>query len=119
MTYRFSLLLLLFVNIMTAQSNLDWRTEAEVDKLFEDEPKNVLVLYSADWCAHCDRLKKFLNKNSKKLNKKWYLVYEDATDKEYPEIEIYPTIHIYEYNGSTIGIQGSIPHYKIETLLEL
>ena len=98
---------------------INWQPQHEVEALLEKKPKDVYVLYSADWCKGCVSLKKFLNKNYLKLNKDMYFIYKDCTDKKVDGVDTYPRSYIYTTNGNTIMLEGTIKENKIKSLLEL
>jgi len=105
---------------MTAAQEINWMSEAQAEEAFEIKQKPIFILYSADWCRNCKKIKKFLNKNAEKLNKKMYFVNIDCTDEENCEgLKLYPTSYIMETNGSTIRIEGQTSKKIINAILEL
>ena len=105
---------------MTAAQEINWMSEAQAEEAFEIKQKPIFILYSADWCRNCKKIKKFLNKNAEKLNKKMYFVNIDCTDEENCEgLKLYPTSYIMETDGSTIRIEGQTRKKIINAILEL
>ena len=105
---------------MTAAQEINWMSEAQAEEAFEIKQKPIFILYSADWCRNCKKIKKFLNKNAEKLNKKMYFVNIDCTNEENCEgLKLYPTSYIMETNGSTIRIEGQTSKKIINAILEL
>ena len=105
---------------MTAAQKINWMSEAQAEEAFEIKQKPIFILYSADWCRNCKKIKKFLNKNAEKLNKKMYFVNIDCTDEENCEgLKLYPTSYIMETDGSTIRIEGQTSKKIINAILEL
>ena len=105
---------------MTAAQEINWMSEAQAKEAFEIKQKPIFILYSADWCRNCKKIKKFLNKNAEKLNKKMYFVNIDCTDEENCEgLKLYPTSYIMETDGSTIRIEGQTSKKIINAILEL
>ena len=107
------------LNMATAQE-INWMSEVQAEEAFEIKQKPIFILYSADWCRNCKKIKKFLNKNAEKLNKKMYFVNIDCTDEENCEgLKLYPTSYIMETDGSTIRIEGQTSKKIINAILEL
>ena len=105
---------------MTAAQEINWMSEAQAEEAFEIKQKPIFILYSADWCRNCKKIKKFLNKNAEKLNKKMYFVNIDCTDENSCEgLKLYPTSYIMETDGSTIRIEGQTRKKIINAILEL
>ena len=105
---------------MTAAQEINWMSEAQAEEAFEIKQKPIFILYSADCCRNCKKIKKFLNKNAEKLNKKMYFVNIDCTDEENCEgLKLYPTSYIMETDGSTIRIEGQTSKKIINAILEL
>ena len=105
---------------MTAAQEINWMSEAQAEEAFEIKQKPIFILYSANWCRNCKKIKKFLNKNAEKLNKKMYFVNIDCTDEENCEgLKLYPTSYIMETDGSTIRIEGQTSKKIINAILEL
>ena len=105
---------------MTAAQEINWMSEAQAEEAFEIKQKPIFILYSADWCRNCKKIKKFLNKNAEKLNKKMYFVNIDCTNEENCEsLKLYPTSYIMETDGSTIRIEGQTSKKIINAILEL
>ena len=98
---------------------INWQTEEQVDAIYEENPKDVFLLYSADWCVGCVSLKKFLNKNSDKLNDRMYFIYKDCTNEVLDNVDTYPRSYIYTTSGNTIMLEGKIKDEKLKSLLEL
>jgi len=113
--------ILVFITIISMQNinQINWQTQDEVEVLLNKKPKDVYVLYSADWCKGCISLKKFLNKNYLKLNKEMYFIYKNCTDEAVDGVDTYPRSYIYTTNGNTIMLEGTIKESKIKSLLEL
>ena len=118
MIYRFSIVLLTLFN-MQVPEKINWQSKEEVTTRIQKEFRPVILLYSADWCRGCVSLKQTLNKHAKQLNKNAYFVYVDCTDGSVDEVELYPTMFIFNGNGNEIKIIGNINEDKIKVLLEL
>jgi len=107
------------LNMATAQE-INWMSETQAEKAFEIKQKPIFILYSADWCRNCKKIKKFLNKNAERLNKKMYFVKIDCTEKGSCEgLKWYPTSYIMETDGSTIKIEGQTSKKIMNAILEL
>ena len=104
---------------MQSPPEINWQTEEEVLARIKVEAKPVVLLYSADWCSGCVKLKKTLNKYAEQLNEKAYFIYEDCTNGAVDEVALYPTTFIFTGNGNEIKIVGGLDENKIKALLEL
>ena len=118
MISRFSIIALIFLSVGHVEE-INWQTEEQVDIIYEENPRDVFLLYSADWCASCISLKKFLNKHADKLNDKMYFIYKDCTNQVLDNVDTYPRSYIYTTSGNTIMLEGKIKDKKLKSLLEL
>ena len=104
---------------MQDTKQINWQTQEDIQKVYENDPRDIVVVYSADWCKGCVRLKTFLNNNATKLNKNMYFIYKDCTDGVVDNVDTYPRIYVYTKDSNTIMIEGYIEENKIKSILEL
>tara|TARA_B100001093_G_scaffold518129_1_gene601939 strand:+ start:4001 stop:4306 length:306 start_codon:yes stop_codon:yes gene_type:complete len=96
---------------------INWKTSEQVDKLFKKEKKSVIKIHGADWCNYCKKLKKSINKNAKVINKEWYAIYIDNTEKKDVNVRIYPTTYVWHKNGTNMSIEGFFEEELLKAII--
>lgn len=79
------ILIILGISILSEQDKLQTFTFSQIEELFVENPRNVFVYFSADWCQYCKNMEINTFRDSaviKELNNSFYFVSFDAESKE-------------------------------------
>jgi len=82
---------------MSWGQDINWVT---LDDVPDQSDKYVFVIWTADWCAPCQRFRKVLNENAEILNKYYYpvkFVVNKEWDNVRDDIESIPIVRLYNF----------------------